>query len=50
VTNTEAGVTNTLGGVTNTEAGVTPVGVQSLKEPLRETLSNSLVSELFADF
>jgi hypothetical protein len=50
VSKTEQGVTNTVLGVTNTEQGVTPVGVQSLIEPLRETLSNSLVSELFDDF
>jgi hypothetical protein len=50
VTKTETGVTNTASGVTNTETGVTPVGVQSLIEPLRETLSNSLVSELFDNF
>jgi len=50
VTKTETGVTNTASGVTNTEGGVTPVGVQSLIEPLRETLSNSLVSELFDNF
>ena len=50
VTNTAGGVTNTASGVTNTEGGVTPVGVQSLIEPLRETLSNSLVSELFDNF
>jgi len=50
VTNTAPGPTNTEGGVTNTEGGVTTVGVQSLIEPLRETLSNSYVSELFFEF
>ncbi len=50
VTNTSRGVTNTDEGVTNTEGGVTTVGVQSLKEPLLEPLSNSYVSELFSEF
>jgi hypothetical protein len=50
VTDTGRGATNTGSGVTNAEGGVTPVGVQSLIEPLRETLSNSHVSELFDNF
>ena len=49
-TNTEAGVTNTEGGVTNTGGGVTAGVVQSLIEPLKETLSNTHVSELFDEF
>lgn len=50
VTKTATGVTNTGGGVTNTEGGVTTVGVQNIIEPLRETLSNTHVSELFDEF
>ena len=50
VTNTEGGVTNTEGGVTNTGGGVTAGVVQSLIEPLQETLSNTHVSELFDEF
>ena len=47
---TLAGVTESQSGVTNTASGVTADGVQNLIEPLRETLSNSLVSELFDNF
>lgn len=50
VTKTAPGVTNTEGGVTNTGGGVTAGGVQTLIEPLRETLSNTHVSELFDEF
>lgn len=50
VTELPTGVTNTDRGVTNTATGVTAGGVQSLKEPLLEPLSNSLVSEMFLEF
>lgn len=50
VTKTSTGVTNTEGGVTNTGEGVTAGVVQSLIEPLEETLSNTHVSELFDEF
>lgn len=50
VTKTAPGVTNTEGGVTNTGGGVTAGGVQSLIEPLEETLSNTHVSDLFDEF
>ena len=50
VTKTAPGVTNTEGGVTNTGGGVTAGVVQSLIEPLQETLSNTHVSELFDEF
>lgn len=50
VTKTAPGVTNTEGGVTNTGAGVTAGVVQSLIEPLEETLSNTHVSDLFDEF
>lgn len=50
VTKTAPGVTNTEGGVTNTGGGVTAGGVQSLIEPLEETLSITHVSELFDEF
>lgn len=50
VTKTAPGVTNTEGGVTNTGGGVTAGVVQSLIEPLEETLSNTHVSDLFDEF
>lgn len=50
VTKTSTGVTNTEVGVTNTGGGVTAGVVQSLIEPLEETLSNTHVSELFDEF
>ena len=50
VTDFDGGVTNAQGGVTNAQGGVTAGGVQSLKEPLRETLTNQEQNVLFEEF
>ena len=50
VTESDGGVTNAQGGVTNAQGGVTAGGVQSLIEPLRETLTNQEQNVLFEEF
>jgi hypothetical protein len=50
VTEYDGGVTNAQGGVTNAQGGVTAGGVQSLIEPLRETLTNQEQNFLFEEF
>jgi X-X-X-Leu-X-X-Gly heptad repeat protein len=50
VTESQSGVTDLASGVTDLASGVTAGGVQSLIEPLEETLSNTHVSELFDEF
>lgn len=44
------GVTNTPSGVTNTASGVTAGGVQSLIEPLEETITKDQANALFDEF
>lgn len=50
VTDSTGGVTNATTGVTNAKGGVTAGGVQSLIEPLRETLTNQEQNVLFEEF
>jgi hypothetical protein len=50
VTESEGGVTNAQRGVTNAQGGVTAGGVQSLIEPLEETLTNKHENVLFEEF
>ena len=50
VTDLASEVTDDASGVTDSDSGVTAVGVQTLKEPLRETLTNKSDNVFFEEF